>query len=134
MLAAFAAFVATGAHAEDAVPYPVEDCGRLTVQMELNRCAEANRVAADAALNQVYRQLMAEQTDAAAKERLRDTQRAWIVYRDRECAFEIGPQQTGGTIWPMEMSNCLEEKTAARLRELTKLRGCTAGVSACNPH
>jgi hypothetical protein len=34
----------------------------------------------------------------------------------------------------MEMSNCLEEKTAARIRELMKLRGCTAGVSACHPH
>jgi hypothetical protein len=27
----------------------------------------------------------------------------------------------------------LEEKTAARIRELMKLGGCTAGVSACHP-
>ena len=120
---------AAGARAEEAAPYPVRDCGQLMVQMELNECADANRQAADAALNKVYEELMAQQSDASSKEQLKGAERAWIVYRDRECAFEVGPQQSGGSIWPMEMSNCLEEKTAARLRELTKLRGC----SACNP-
>jgi uncharacterized protein YecT (DUF1311 family) len=123
-----------GAAAQNAPLYPVKDCGQLTTQMELNQCAGANAEAADAALNKVYRQLMADQTDAASKARLTDAERAWIAYRDKECAFEVGPQQDGGSIWPMEMSNCLEAVTAARLGALTKLRGCTAGVSACNPH
>jgi uncharacterized protein YecT (DUF1311 family) len=102
--------------------------------MDLNACAEANRQAADAALNTIYQELMAQQSDAASKEQLKAVERAWIVYRDKECAFEVGPQQGGGSIWPMEMSSCLEEKTATRIRELAKLRGCTEGVSACNPH
>ena len=123
-----------GAAAQNAPPYPVKDCSQLTTQMELNQCAGANDQAADAALNKLYRQLMADQTDAASKARLTDAERAWIAYRDKECAYEVGPQQDGGSIWPMEMSNCLEAVTAARLAELTKLRGCTAGVSACNPH
>ena len=123
-----------GASAQHAPLYPVKDCNSLTTQMDLNQCAGANEQAADAALNKVYRQLMADQGDAASKARLTDAERAWIAYRDKECAYEIGPQQDGGSIWPMEMSNCLETMTATRLSELTKLRGCTAGASACNPH
>jgi uncharacterized protein YecT (DUF1311 family) len=123
-----------GARAQNAPLYPLADCSHLTTQMELNQCAGANYQAADAALNRVYRQQMAEDTDAALQQRLTAAERAWIAYRDKECAYQIGPQQDGGSIWPMEMSNCLEELTAARIRELTKLRGCTAGVSVCNPH
>jgi len=123
---------AASAVAENAAPYPVRDCGQFTTQMDINECAGANLQAADAALNKVYQQVMAQQGDASSKEQLKDVERAWIAYRDRECAFEIGPRQDGGSIWPMEMSNCLEEKTAARIRELMRLRGCTAGASACN--
>jgi uncharacterized protein YecT (DUF1311 family) len=124
----------TGPRAQNAPLYPVTDCSGLTVQMELNQCAGANYEAADAALNKLYRQQMAEEADSATKQRLTEAERAWIAYRDKECAYQVGPQQEGGSIWPMEMSNCLEQMTAARIRELAKLRGCTAGVSACNPH
>ncbi len=113
---------AAEAAAEDTALYPVEDCGRFTVQADLNKCAAANLAAADAALNAVYRQLMAQQGDKSSKHQLRDVERAWLTYRDKECAFEIGPQHEGGSIWPMEMSNCLEQKTAARIRELKELR------------
>jgi uncharacterized protein YecT (DUF1311 family) len=124
-----AAAIATGV-----IPYPVSDCGQLTVQMEINACAGANLEAADAALNKVYRQVMGQRSDTASRDQLRDVERAWIAHRDRECALQVGPRESGGSIWPMEMSNCLEEKTATRIRELTKLRGCITGVSACNPH
>jgi uncharacterized protein YecT (DUF1311 family) len=120
--------------AADAIPYPVIDCGQLTVQMEINACAGANLDAADVALNKVYRQVMVQQSNTASKDQLKDVERAWIAYRDRECALEVGPRESGGSIWPMEMSNCLEKKTATRIRELTKLRGCITGVSPCNPH
>jgi uncharacterized protein YecT (DUF1311 family) len=134
LAAASLALSVGGAAAQNAPLYPEKDCSQLATQMELNQCAGANDEAADAALNKVYGQLMADQGDAASKARLTDAERAWIAYRDKECAYEVGPQQEGGSIWPMEMSNCLEAMTAARLTELTKLRGCTAGVSACNPH
>jgi uncharacterized protein YecT (DUF1311 family) len=125
---------AAGARAQNSPAYQVTDCGPLTTQMELNQCAGANYESADAALNVLYRQLMAQEGAAAVKRRLTDAERAWIVYRDKECAYQVGPQQEGGSIWPMEMSNCLQQLTAARIGELSKLRGCTAGVSACNPH
>ena len=125
--------VAGVVRAQTAPAYRVTDCSRLTTQMELDQCAGANDKSADTALNTLYRQLMAQETDAAGKQRLVEAERAWIAYRDKECAYQVGPQQDGGSIWPMEMSNCLEQLTAARIAELSKLRGCTAGVSACNP-
>ncbi|MGA8614315.1 MAG: lysozyme inhibitor LprI family protein [Xanthobacteraceae bacterium] len=121
-----------GVRAEDARPYPVADCGKFTTQMDLNKCAAENLQSADKALNGAYQALMAKQDDAASKRRLKDAQRAWIAFRDRECAFEIGPRETGGTIWPTEVSGCLEEITATRIRALTQLRSCMP--IACPAH
>jgi uncharacterized protein YecT (DUF1311 family) len=124
----------TGARAADAPPYPIIDCGKFSVQADLNQCNADNLQSADKALNKVYQALMAEQDDAAAKERLKAAERAWIVYRDRQCDFEAGPQETGGSMWPTLVTGCLEYKTAERIRELMSLRTCTAGVSVCDPH
>jgi uncharacterized protein YecT (DUF1311 family) len=123
---------AAGAHAEDARLYPVTDCGKFTTQMDLNKCAVDNLKSADKALNEAYQALVAKQDDAASKRRLTAAQRAWIAFRDRECAFEVGPQETGGTIWPMENSGCLEEITATRIRTLRQLRNCMP--IACPAH
>jgi len=124
-LAVMISLSATSVQAKDARPYPVKDCGKFTVQMDLNKCAEDNYQSADKALNKVYQALMAQQDDAASKQRLTEAERAWIVYRDRECDFEVGPQETGGSIWPSEMSGCLEELTASRIRELKQAQDCT---------
>jgi uncharacterized protein YecT (DUF1311 family) len=131
-LAVIMTLSAAGVCAEDARPYPVTDCGKFTTQMDLNKCAVDNLKSSDKALNVAYQALMAKQDDAASKRRLKDAQRAWIAFRDHECAFEVGPQETGGTIWPTEISGCLEEITATRIRALTQLRSCMP--IACPPH
>lgn len=110
--------------------YKAQDCSQLQVQMELNQCAGANADAADAALNATYKKLL-KRADAKSAAALKETERAWIQYRDRECAREVGSQADGGSIWPMEMSNCLEDKTAARLKELKHSLDCPDGPSAC---
>ena len=123
---------AAGARAEDAKPYPVTDCGKFTTQMDLNKCAVDNLKSADKALNEVYQALMAKQDGGASKQRLKAAQRAWIAFRDRECEFEVGPQEGGGTIWPMENAGCLEGTTATRIRELKQALTCTP--LACPAH
>src|SRR5579862_10042485 len=109
LLAVMLTLTTAGAHAEDASPYSVADCGRFTTQMDLNKCTADNLQSADKALNKVYEALVTKQDDAASKRRLKEAQRAWLAFGDRECAFEVGPQETGGTIWPTEISGCLEE-------------------------
>ena len=102
-------------------PYKQEDCGRLTVQMELNECAGANYAAADKALNTLFRRAMALQKNSNARMRLRASQRDWMARRDKSCADEVGPQEEGGSIWAMEMSTCLQERTDDRIRALERM-------------
>ena len=132
ILAVMMTLSAAGVRAEEPRPYPVTDCGKFTTQMDLNKCAMDNLKSADRALNDTYQALMSKQDDAASKLRLRAAQRAWIAYRDRECAFEVGPQETGGTIWPTEFGGCMEQITATRIRELKQAISCTP--LACPAH
>jgi uncharacterized protein YecT (DUF1311 family) len=124
-LAVMMTLSATGVRAEEPRLYPVTDCGKFTTQMDLNKCAVDNLKSGDKVLNDVYQALMAKQDEGASKQRLKAAQRAWIAFRDRECAFEVGPQEGGGTIWPMENAGCLEGITATRIRELKQAISCT---------
>jgi len=111
--------------------YPTQDCNKATNQMDLNQCAEANYEAADRALNDIYGRVMELQGNQRAKDGLRMSERAWVAFRDRECARQLGPREEGGSIWPMDMSNCLQEKTDARIRELRRNLSCPEGPNTC---
>jgi uncharacterized protein YecT (DUF1311 family) len=123
--------LAGGAAASDAPLYRTRDCDKETVQMEMNLCAGANLDTANGELNRVYQKAIAQQTDQKAKDQLKDAERAWIAYRDKECGWEIGPQEDGGSIWPMAMDNCLQDKTDARIRELREQLDCVEGDVTC---
>jgi len=125
---------AATASAKDASLYPTRDCSKLTAQMDLNQCAQANADAADKVLNAAYQQVMLWLPTQRAKNNLKSSERVWIKKRDAECNDEVGDQADGGSIWPMEMANCQEKQTASRIRVLNKMRQCTAGASVCNPH
>lgn len=130
LLAAMAGAAAeTSAH--DAALYKTRDCGKLITQSDMNECAGANLSAADAELNRIYAKLMAQQSDQPSKDQLKDLERAWIAYRDKECAFEIGPQSDGGSIWPMAMDNCLQDKADVHIRELKSALDCESNDAAC---
>jgi uncharacterized protein YecT (DUF1311 family) len=132
IVAAFALCAAAGgAFGADAPLYKTRDCDKEMVQMEMNMCAGANLEAANMELNRVYQKLMSQQTDQKTKDELKDAERSWVAYRDKECAWEIGPQEDGGSIWPMAMSNCLQEKTDARIRELKEQFDCVEGDASC---
>ena len=92
------------------------DCKNATVQMELNACAERDFEAADKKLNAVYRKLL-DGAEAKEKEMLKTAERNWIAYRDSECAYETAGSE-GGSIQPMEYSECLTQKTEAHIKEL----------------
>jgi uncharacterized protein YecT (DUF1311 family) len=108
------------ASAKDAPLYKSEDCGKYEVQMDMNTCAGGNYESADDALNAIYKQIMASALDQASKDKLRNSERSWIKIRDKACNEEAAPDQ-GGSIYDMDFDNCLEARTAARIRELKKL-------------
>jgi|SRR6266581_2453792 uncharacterized protein YecT (DUF1311 family) len=65
-------------------------------QAAMNAEAWADFKKVDAELNSAYAALMAKLPDAEGKEKLKQSQRAWIAFRDAEAAFAAG----GGTILP----------------------------------
>jgi uncharacterized protein YecT (DUF1311 family) len=124
-------FGSSSALAVEAPLYKARDCGRETVQSAMNECSGANLDAANAELNKVYAKLMTQQSDQASKNQIKDLERTWMAYRDKECDFEIGPQAQGGSIWPLEMNTCLQSKTDARIREIRATLGCVDSPAAC---
>ncbi|TIP34814.1 MAG: DUF1311 domain-containing protein, partial [Mesorhizobium sp.] len=74
-------------------------------QSMLNICADADYQAADAKLNDAYKNIVSH-NDQASNKLLQTAQRAWIAFRDAECAYDTADSQ-GGSIHPMELSQCL---------------------------
>jgi uncharacterized protein YecT (DUF1311 family) len=97
-------------------PFKNLDCRKAVVQMELNACANREFETWDARLNALYRTLL-KNADAKDLALLKTAERNWLSYRDSECAFETAGSE-GGSIQPMEYSNCLTAKTRARIAEL----------------
>src|ERR1700730_13457389 len=93
-----------------------DPCGNAQTQAEMNNCAGREYKAADAALNQVYRQLVS-MLDDEEKSQLKEAQTAWLKYRDTNCDF-VADQYKGGTIRPAILGYRLAEMTRNRTTEL----------------
>ena len=109
-----AAAVAAGARAQK--ERQIQPCEGYGSQAEASACAHREYKAADAELNKVYGQL-AGVLDAEDKASLKETELAWIKYRDSTCVFESS-QYKGGTMRPMIESFCLARVTKSRTAEL----------------
>lgn len=127
--AIIASLLASSAFAASTL-YPVRDCNNLMAQLDLNQCAEANFESADKALNVLYRRLLAADTDAKSQSLLKESERAWIAFRDKECLREAASNE-GGSIWPMVHSGCLERKTRERICELRENNDLDAPPTPC---
>lgn len=77
----------------------------------------------DLRLNRAYQRIMsAAEVTPAAKDQLREAQRAWIAYRDRACAARAGVESGGGTLGLITAAACRLEMTAVRAHELEILQ------------
>jgi uncharacterized protein YecT (DUF1311 family) len=94
-----------------------EPCADAQSQAEMTLCWGNQYKAADAKLNQVYRQFAAK-LDDAEKTQLKTAQTAWLKYRDTNCEF-VADQYKGGTMRPMIAAICLADVTDNRTKELT---------------
>ena len=87
--------------------------------LTLHASAEGDDLrAADAELNAVYQKALNAMPDSEAKEKLRETQRAWIAYRDAEIAL-YAAMGTGGGGLKITQTELTEERTK-RLRGITE--------------
>ena len=87
------------------------------------QCVMAEHAAWDEALNREYRETRATYgEDEIAAASLLAAQRAWIAWRDAECAFQYD-RYGGGSMRSVAAANCKMSMTAMRTLELKALRG-----------
>ncbi len=109
-------FVLAGVCAFGQGPKSSDPCAKAMTQANLNDCWGRQYHAADATLNQVYRQLIAVLNDEE-KAQLKDVESAWLKYRDANCDF-VADEYKGGTMRPMAHAVCLTDMTKSRTAEL----------------
>ena len=98
------------------------DCSKAVAQADINECEYKVFQQADARLNRVYAQTVAK-LDPDARKLLRDAERAWVDYRDKECESQTAGS-AGGSIRPMYIAQCQTALTKRRIRELEAERDC----------
>jgi uncharacterized protein YecT (DUF1311 family) len=122
--------------ADDAPLYPKQDCQAVIQSASaFHACYAANLEAANKALDRLYNDLMHQQTFyVGSADALRDVERAWIVYKDKECKYEYGDGTSGNEDYWLAHADCEIRVTEARIVELKGRPSCTGGGSLCTPH
>ena len=86
-------------------------------QAEMNRQAAKEFERADTELNKTYEALLRKLPDAESKEKLKQSQRAWLAFRDAEAAF-AADQTRGGSMGPTIRYETMTELTQQRIKQL----------------
>ncbi len=95
-----------------------DPCQQATKQTTLDivACMGRETAAWDALLNRWYKELKAP-LDEPSAEALRDAQRAWIAFRDADCAFAY-TRWGDGSMRNVAGAYCQRDRTAGRAIEL----------------
>jgi uncharacterized protein YecT (DUF1311 family) len=111
------------------------DCDKDQTQLAMNICADRDFQAADAKLNKQWKIALARMKDldvsydrdrregdtsAGYAPTLLESQRAWLKYREAQCAVE-GQYMRGGSGEPMMYSTCMASLTRNRTAFLATL-------------
>lgn len=105
------------------------DCANPTSQAAMNACSNDVAKKADAALNRTYA-VVKSRLGADGQIRLRDAQRAWLAFRDKECMFESSGAD-GGSVALMVADNCFTALTDQRTHALAGFKVCEEGDVSC---
>ena len=104
-------------------------CNEPQTQVDMNFCAEIDFERADAALNAAWREAIAaartadreiDRSDQRPTEeaKMREAQRAWLIFRDAQCTVEGYDEARGGSMEPMIYSGCQARLTRERTAQL----------------
>ena len=109
---------------------PPANCADQT-QAGLSACTAMERDAAERALNATYRALMSKLAPAD-QARLREAERSWMDWREKECLMRTGGgAAAGGSIAPMLASECGRDLARERTVLLQALIVCGPGDLSC---
>ena len=90
---------------------------RAQTQATMNAEARADFKLADAELNKTYEAVLKKLPDAESKEKLKQSQRAWLAFRDAEAAF-AADEARGGSMAPTIRYATMTELTEQRIKQL----------------
>lgn len=108
-----------------------DDCASASTQSAMNECADKQYKQADSQLNALYKQINSRLQDSPdSKKRLVSAQRAWVAFRDAECAFAASGVE-GGSVYPMIYNGCLAELTEKRVAAFKTYLDCQEGDLSC---
>ena len=114
---------ATAAHAND--------CENPISQKAMTDCAQQDLDQSDTRLNALYTEIKTRlKDDAHATKKLVAAQRAWIAFRDSECAFAASGVE-GGSIYNYVHTTCLDRRTATRVADFERYLACQEGDLSC---
>lgn len=91
-------------------------CEDAMTTAEMRDCLNRRYAEADDELNRVYKQLLA-QLGPERRKLLRETQKAWIEFRDKHAAF-VASDVEGGTLYPIIEVSERALMTERRIEEL----------------
>jgi uncharacterized protein YecT (DUF1311 family) len=115
--------IASPAYSDELMDEALKNCDKN--QLSMNFCARHFYEVADAELNGLFRQRMATLGDAKAKDRFRDAQRAWVMFRDKDCLFQVPTRDDSRTDWPMLYWACMRIHSQQRVVEIKEFIKCT---------
>jgi uncharacterized protein YecT (DUF1311 family) len=108
-----------------------DDCANAATQADMNACADASLKNTDAELNDVYREIVGRLKGSdQTKQLLIASQRAWLLFRDAECAFSTSAAKEG-SIYPSLVQNCRNSMTQDRIKGLNIYLNCKEGDLGC---
>lgn len=92
------------------------NCRNASSQLEINQCSDQEFKEKDKELTKLYKYYYMK-LDNPRKSQLQNSQHAWKIFRDLSCQYEANYYE-GGSLAPMIYSNCLKDKTKARINDL----------------
>jgi uncharacterized protein YecT (DUF1311 family) len=96
-----------------------------TNQADMNVCAAKQFQIAETEMNKTYQQVFNGRKTQQARDRLQDSQTAWLNYREKACLYEVGLKEESGSSWPFEENNCKTNLTDERNEMLKVYIACT---------
>lgn len=96
------------------------DCANAVTTPDMNECAAREQKVVEAKLNRTYQQLLKDLNDpdsAGTKKKLVAAQRAWVKFREADCAA-VYEHHSGGTIRNLVYSGCMRGRAEQRITEL----------------
>jgi len=122
-LFAFMIIAAITPNVGGAVDWASPECQKN--QGAMLECAAQNTSEADATLNSTYQEALKLMRTPAAAKRLRTAQRAWLAFRDSDCLVQVGPSESGGSMYGLLWTLCMEGQTRLRIAALREILDCT---------